>query len=311
MEHYVTLFDSLFLPQGLALHASLQRHAGAHMLWVLCMDEAARQALERLALPNLRTIPLAEAETDALRAVKPGRSPGEYCWTLTPFTPRLVFDRAPDARRVTYLDADTWLCRDPAELFAEFDASGKAVQITEHGYAADHEKATGPGRFCVQFITFVRDRGEGVRRWWEERCVEWCFARYEDGRFGDQKYLDDWPTRFAAEVHVLQRLQLTQAPWNCTRFPAGEAVLYHFHGLRLLDGGRVQLTVGYTLPPATRTDLYAPYLADLRDAVARLRAAGVTIRPQARPIPMLRLRRVFWRARRWVRGLLASPYASL
>ena len=41
MEHYVTLFDSLFLPQGLALHASLQQHAGEHRLWVLCVDELA------------------------------------------------------------------------------------------------------------------------------------------------------------------------------------------------------------------------------------------------------------------------------
>ena len=28
MEHFVTLFDSLFLPQGLALHMSMERHAG-------------------------------------------------------------------------------------------------------------------------------------------------------------------------------------------------------------------------------------------------------------------------------------------
>jgi hypothetical protein len=34
MEHYVTLFDSLFLPQGLALHMSMERHAGVYTLWI-------------------------------------------------------------------------------------------------------------------------------------------------------------------------------------------------------------------------------------------------------------------------------------
>jgi hypothetical protein len=39
MEHFVTLFDLLFLPQGLALHRSMERHAGNYTLWILCMDD--------------------------------------------------------------------------------------------------------------------------------------------------------------------------------------------------------------------------------------------------------------------------------
>ena len=41
MEHFVTLFDAAFLPQGLALHRSLRRHAGDFTLWRVCVDEAA------------------------------------------------------------------------------------------------------------------------------------------------------------------------------------------------------------------------------------------------------------------------------
>ena len=60
MEHYVTLFDSLFLPQALALHGSMQRHAGAYRLWMLCMDKAALLLMRRLDLPNVGLLCLAD-----------------------------------------------------------------------------------------------------------------------------------------------------------------------------------------------------------------------------------------------------------
>ena len=99
MEHFVTLFDSFFLPQGVALHLSLQRHAGPHTLWVVCVDDEAHDVLSRLKLPNVKPMRLAELETPDLLRVKPGRTRGEYCWTLTPFAPRFVFEAAPEAVR--------------------------------------------------------------------------------------------------------------------------------------------------------------------------------------------------------------------
>jgi len=280
MEHYVTLFDGLFLPQGLALHRSMERHAGPYTLWVLCMDPQAHSVLTALQLPNVRLIALADAETLELLRVKPTRSRGEYCWTITAHTPQLVFEREPSARRVTYLDADLWFRQNPTPIFQEFQASGKAVLITEHAYAPEFEQSHANGRYCVQFVTFVRDRGEGVRQWWAERCIEWCYARDEDGKFGDQKYLDDWPLRFADQVHVLARKELAQGPWSLSRFPPSDAVTYHFHGLRLLRRGHVLLTYQYTIFDGARAMLYEPYLCDLDAGIRRLGEAGITPRAQ-------------------------------
>ena len=300
MEHYVTLFDSLFLPQGLALHASLERHAGPFTLWVLCVDDAAYTALDKLALPNLRLLAIENVLTDELRRVQPTRTRAEWCWTLTPFTPRFVFDADPTAQRVTYLDADLWLARSPRPVFDEFEASGKAALITEHAYAPEYDQTDTAGRFCVQFMTFVRDRGETVRTWWADRCIEWCYARHEDGKFGDQKYLDDWPRRFADHVHVLQQRALLQGPWNATRFAPSEGVAYHFHGLRTLRHRRVLLGLGYQLPRPTLAQFYRPYADDLRAAFARLADIGVTPRPQIDASrPALLWRRAKERARSW------------
>lgn len=305
MEHYVTLFDSLFLPQGLALHASMERHAAPYTLWVLCIDDAAHEVLTSLRLPNLKLLALSQLETPELLAIKPGRSRGEYCWTLTPFAPRFVFNADPDVERVTYLDADLWFRKSPALLLGEFTASGKGVQITDHAYAPEYDSTVTSGQFCVQFMTFHRQRGEAVRKWWEERCLEWCFARYEDGKFGDQKYLDDWPERFSEDVHVFGQKELLLAPWNVTRFPYGQAVAYHFQGLRILAGKRVVLAPTYSLPRFVVANIYDPYLLDLKSVIMQLEDAGWKVLKQSgaptwtaslKPLVGLIVRN-FWRVR--------------
>jgi hypothetical protein len=280
MEHYCTLFDSSFLPQGLALHSSLMRHGGDFALWVLCMDELAEKALRQLALPRVHTIPLEEVETPQLLKAKEGRSRGEYCWTLTPFLPGIVLHRDSSVPRVTYIDADLYFLASPRTIFSEFERSGKSVLITEHAYAPDYDLSAESGKFCVQFMTFCRYRSDAVRAWWEQRCLEWCFARHEDGKFGDQKYLDDWPVRFESEVHVLQRADAMQGPWNASRFPIGSAVAYHFQGLRFLSDKRLLMWSGYAIPPATRRVAYSAYVEELKRAVDLLRAVDVPFLPQ-------------------------------
>ena len=281
MEHFVTLFDSLFLPQALALHASMQRHAGEYRLWMLCVDDAAHDTLTRLALPCTKPLRVTDLETPELRKARDERTRGEYCWTLTPFAPRIVFDADATAERVTYLDADFWFRRSPKPAFDEFAASGAGVLITDHAYAPAFDQSAIAGQYCVQFMVFNRHRGEPVRRWWADRCLEWCYARYEGGKFGDQKYLDDWPERFGAQVHVLRDRGLMLAPWNATRFPYSEAVAFHFHGHRLVEGGRVDFGSTYPLPRPLLEHVYEPYVDDLRAAVRTLRDVGVEIRPQA------------------------------
>lgn len=287
MEHYVTLFDSLFLPQGLALHMSMKRYAGNYVLWVLCIDDTTYEVLSRLDLPNMRLLLLSKVETTELKRIRGQRSTGEYCWTLTPFAPRFVFEADPAVERVTYIDADMWLRKSPAPIFREFEASGKAVLITDHGYSPEHDQTATSGQFCVQFMTFHRTRGEKVRRWWEERCVEWCYARFEDGKFGDQKYLDEWPSIFPDEVHILERKEFALAPWNATRFPYSEGIFWHFHGLRLLGNGRKKINrIGYgnyPLPKCTIENIYRPYSNDLITSIGLLNTHGVITKPQLTP----------------------------
>jgi len=288
MEHFVTLFDNLFLPQGLALHISMERHAGNYTLWILCIDDTVFDVLSKINLPNVRLLQLSQLETKELKNVKMERTSGEYCWTTTPFTPKFVFDSDNSVNRVTYVDADLWFMKNPKPIFQEFEKSGKNILITDHGYSPEYDLTEKSGQYCVQFITFARGDGEIVRQWWEERCIEWCFARFENGKFGDQKYLDNWPEMFPKHVHILSKKEWTLAPWNANRFPYSGGIFWHFHELRLTEKRSkplVQFVTSYSIPPITRKQIYKPYLEDLSVAIQIMKDHGV------HPIPQQKFRR--------------------
>lgn len=303
MEHYVTLFDSLFLPQGLALHMSMERHVKEYKLWILCVDDRSYSILRKLKLPNVELLQLSLLETAALLSVKPNRTKGEYCWTLTPFSIRFVFEAEKLIERVTYIDADLWFRKSPEPIFEELDQSGKQVLITDHAYDPEHDQSENSGQFCVQFMTFTRVGGEQVRQWWEDRCTEWCYARVEDGKFGDQKYLDDWPTRFKTSVHVLTNKELVLAPWNAYRYPYSSALVWHFQGLRLIRAKHclaVQLS-DYSVPETTLTHIYLPYMKDLKEAVSKLLSEGIEVSEQAKKLSWIKSLR--YRLSPWVRAM--------
>lgn len=278
-EHYVTLLNELFLPQLVSLHMSMERHVSNYVLWVICIDESTHAVLSKLSLQNLNLVSLKEFENDTLKALKNERTIGEYCWTLTPITAKIVFELDSSISRITYIDVDVWFRKNPDSIFNEFEASGKSVLITEHHYAPESDISHLSGIFCVQFITFLKSRSENIRSEWESQCIDWCYNRFEDGKFGDQKYLDEWPSKYNNEVHVLQNKEAILAPWNATRFPFSTSIIYHFHKLRIVNSNKVNIG-NYRIPDATIEQIYKPYLSDLKKSIRLLERQGYHIKSQ-------------------------------
>lgn len=276
-EHFCTLFSSHFLLMGLSLYQSLCKHAPFFHLWIICMNEEVEKQLTILNLPNVSLIPLSRLETNSLLSVKSQRTFREYCWTLSSFTFTAVFREDLTIKRVTYLDADLFFFDDPQVLLQELEDKKRSILITEHAFASNEqywiEKS---GRFCVQFLTV--DNSEPaleVINWWQERCLEWCFDRYEPGRHGDQKYLDLWTELFPEQVHILQQKEKALAPWNVNRFlpKSGEElkpVFYHFQGFRTLSPYYAVLYSDYQLN-SRALKLYQQYLKVIRSNVRLMR----------------------------------------
>lgn len=283
--NFCTLFDTNYLSRGLALYESLERAGDPFHLYIFPFDDTALAILKKLELKHATIIPLADFEDAELLALKPGRTSVEYCWTCTPSTILYCIEKF-GLDCCTYLDADTYFFARPSILFEEL-TDGVSVIITEHRYTPKYDATATSGRYCVQFVTIRNDEnGMKAVRWWREQCNEWCYYRVEEGRLGDQKYLDDWTTRFAG-VRDLAHHGGGMAPWNIQRYElferggapwaiektGGEAfpvVFFHFHALRFYSGGAINLNKGYDTPRPVRALIYRPYIIHLIEICERV-----------------------------------------
>lgn len=274
--NFCTLFDSNYLTRGLALHESMVRHIPDFRLFIFAFDERSYEILTELDLKNTTVISLKEFEDPKLLEVKPTRSIAEYCWTSTSSTVLYVLNNF-GVDNCTYIDADICFYSSPEPIFTEM--GDNSILLTEHRYSPQYNKEVKSGRYCVQFVTFKDDeRGRKALTWWRDRCLEWCYDRYEDGKFGDQLYLDDWTERFEG-VHVMQHLGGGLAAWNVQQYDFVESngkltgkelssgqqfdvIFYHYHYLRFFNGGKIEL--GRRVLTKNVLDIfYKPYILTL------------------------------------------------
>jgi hypothetical protein len=287
MRCFCTYFDSAYLPQGLALYESLVRNAGAFELWVLCLDDETLRVLEDLDLPGIRPVALRQLETafPALEAVKPGRSRIEYYFTCSPSWIRYVLEAQTEGSSVTYLDADIFFYSDPSSLYEELGE--RSVLIVPHEFAEERRDRERFGLYNVGFMAFRKDEhGIACLDRWREQCIEWCYDRVEEGRFADQKYLDEWPALVHPHLKVLENRGGLLAPWNWQNHDVtvvenrvlvdGEPlVFYHFHALKALgehvyDVGSAAAGVSGTI----RRYVYGPYVRALKQVKEKYFPAG-------------------------------------
>jgi hypothetical protein len=295
MFNFCTLFDSNYISRGLALFESLKKVSPDFHLYIVAFDEDCFQYLKTLHEPRLTVISLSEFEDEQLRQVKPHRTQAEYCWTCTPSV-ILYCIKKYQLASCTYVDADMIFYDDPGILFREMNNA--SVLLTEHRYNKGYDVSVTHGKYCVQFMFFKNDEpGLNALNWWRDRCLEWCFAYLEDGKFGDQKYLDDWPMRFRG-VHVLQHPGGGLAPWNIQQYEPKEiagklfvsdksgggrypVVFFHFHGLKFFSDQKVACCGAlYEIDRKVKEIFYFPYIRRLLDIGSGITQAGFKRNPQ-------------------------------
>jgi hypothetical protein len=248
---YCTYFDHNYLSRATLTIASLRRFDAITPIYVLALSELCESILRELALPNVEIIPLAELEGayPELVALKQTRKTVEYYFTLSPFLPHYLFSKTA-ADRITYIDADLYFFASPRPVL---DSLGQAsVAITPHRFSFDFRNHVLYGLFNVAWITYWRcAEGLDCLNTYKAECTAWCFDRLEDGRFGDQKYLDAWPGRYP-NLKIIGHKGFNVANWNVSGYMIrirnntlmiddDPLVFYHFASTQLMPDGTVQV----------------------------------------------------------------------
>jgi hypothetical protein len=301
-RYFCTLFDKNYLLKGVVMIRTLLRHCPHARIVVVCMDDETHQLLGKLAILGVDLVPLAQVENEELLRVKPGRSIAEYCWTLTASICWHVLETRAEIDMVTYVDADLMFYSDVEPLFDEIGA--KSVAIIEHRFMPRLAHLEAYGVFNVEWITFRRsDVGLACLKKWRDQCIEWCFARLEDGRMGDQKYLDSWPTDYPGEVQVLQHKGAGIAPWNFGNYQyhqegssffvdGSPLIFYHFHQFQLLtNGGYSWMNSKYQGDDEIPGAVYKAYERELEAELVRVRSAESSFQGGFRSPASVMLRR--------------------
>ncbi|MEA4863471.1 MAG: hypothetical protein AB7F40_00565 [Victivallaceae bacterium] len=262
---FFTCFNRDYMVTGLTLYRSLKALGmdftllvcalDAETYDVLCELKASGESLEPFRLEDL------ESTEPALADCKKARNFAEYIFTLSPLMPSYIFAAHPELDVIIYLDADLFFFKEPSELMREFEQSGGAVMIMEHGFTPKQEWRMEFGRFNVEFQVYRRGASDEILAWWRGKCLEWCFDRLENGRFADQKYLDEWPERFHG-VAIARDPRAGIAPWNWPLRPVEEPVFYHFQGFRWLSRHFISHNLGsygQVMPPHLLEKYYRRY----------------------------------------------------
>ena len=286
MINFCTLFDSNYLSRGLLLYDSLIEQQPKAHLFIFAFDQKCYETLRQLNLSQATVIMQSEFENETLLRLKEQRTRAEYCWTCTPWVINHVLKNY-KVDECTYLDSDLFFFGNPQLLIQEMP-DPYSVLITPHRYTKEYDQTATSGIYCVQFQTFRNNNdGREVLQWWQDACTEWCYNRVEDGKFGDQKYLDDWPERFKGKVWVLNHLGGGVAPWNVQQYrfqkrrgklkgieeKSGaifDLIFFHFHACRFkriktpfASYLRLNYFLGYALPKTSIELVYKPYAKKL------------------------------------------------
>lgn len=278
MLKFCTLFNSVYLSRGLAMYHSLEQHCDAFHLYVVTFDDDCFLALSKLRLANATIIKQQDFENEELLAVKAGRTATEYCWTSASSSIKYCIGKY-KLDHCTYIDADLLFFSNPQVLYDEM--GNKSVLITKHRFTPCFDQSDTSGIYCVQYMTFKNTKeGMEVLNWWVNACLDWCFCRVEDHKFGDQKYLDDWTRRFSC-VHELKHLGGGVAPWNVQQYAfknhSGKVrgtesfsnkkfdlVFYHYHAFTYTWNDSFRLTSEiYPLNSNQIKHIYKPYVQAL------------------------------------------------
>lgn len=287
MRHIVTSTDANYLHKAVVLYKSLSKAHDNFLLHMFCFDDASYGIFKKLNYKNLRLYHSKEFETEELLKVKASKVKRyEYYWACNPFMTRKVLLEQ-NADFISSCDCDLMFFQSPEVIFDEFGKADVLIQPNNFSYQFVND-FTRVGYYCTSFQCFNKnDDSIKILDWWHKRTMEWCSSKFEDGKFGEQKYLDDWRIRFK-KVREIANVGTNVAPWNVQKFDISKKngqiminnkyplVYYHYHSFRISLSNYQYIITGdrhndYPISQEIVKLIYKPYIKSLKETIKELK----------------------------------------
>lgn len=243
---------------------------------VLALDESTCALSDHF--PGIKIVRLQgflEQNPRVARSIE-GRSSAERIFSVGPSALLGLEEKVSRGGWLVYADSDLLFLGSLKDYLDEF--SDANVVITPHRHHAWNKRRLAKfGEFNVGLVAF-RNNDEGLRalRFWAESCLDWCYDKPEDGKYADQKYLEQFSS-VASGIYVDNSLGANLAPWNSlfkriSVSKSGEIfvgkdqlVYFHVQGLKQKNGRWILGHLNYLsfAGPRLKEHVYKPYLEKL------------------------------------------------
>lgn len=244
-------------------------------------SHASRSAFES---HKIQLLPVEVIGFDFVKSLALSRSHVEFMWTLPSVLLDWFMSNSPGYSDYVYLDADLFFYSDVKAIWDETPAGH--ISVTPHRFSTRLETAfPDSGEFNVSWVGIpATEIGRGCAKKWAEQCVQLCpeIPTNLEGKtvYGDQKYLEDWPTDYAGNLHIIGHVGAGLAPWNYENYEINVAseftvdrvplIFYHFssHQFGFLFASRMGREYCRTTPIPRK--IYKVYEDCLRECVSEL-----------------------------------------
>lgn len=254
--------------------------------YFICLDDDVYSIINKLQLKNLIAIPVQEIESfyKELTHVKKKRKVHEYAWTLKPSALLFIFEHFHDVDNIIWIDGDMEFLSDTIPVYDKWGA--QSVLLVDQLYTGPYEYLVNTyGKYQGGFVGFKKNKtGIACLKWWQQKCIDWCFEKPDSGRWTDQKYIDEFEERFK-DVVILEGKAINLTPFAIYRFNSElnkkiekqdgciylddkKIILYHYYGFKYYNSTFSDLCCYWMMfDEATIKNIYIPYINKYREAM--------------------------------------------
>ena len=234
--NFCCLSDINYLSRFLILYESAIKFNSHTKFFVLALDSRIFKLLKEKKLENVKIVKLSvvERKYKYLKIAKKNRSLIEYYFTLSSFFIKYIRSTF-NIIHCYYIDSDIIFVRDFKKENHRY--LNHSIVIIKQNWK---EKF---GKFNVGLIFFnfkFKETSKILNRWSKE-CFDWCYDKCEEGKYADQKYLDQWPNQ-TRHLLIIEPENSVMAPWDLKKdnipLLARERktfYAYHYHDLEIIN----------------------------------------------------------------------------